>query len=359
MSARGTGHLLLLTLAWTLPAAAHAQSAAPPPAAEAQAPVASSQPEAAAGTQGQTTPDAAPAAALQPGDPLPAAPQPAAANADAAQQAPPPASAQPMVPPSTPETSARPARQRRFTREDLLRLRAELAAQRARAAPHGPQPVAPQPRRYGDPTPHFSAGLELSAIARPDDGWERFEAGHTSTRFGLFLGYDVLRLPARWVLAAELGAGLENDEALRLLGSRGGELSSQTLLAALALRWTALPVLSPQLRASGGASFFQLELDSDLPGSPGYETARATSGFAALGVGFLLHTPERTFESRDGRLSSLSFGLLLELGYALRRPLELALHTRAAPGAIQVIDAGAGRLDLSGPYLRSALVLRF
>ena len=251
--------------------------------------------------------------------------------------------------------------QRQLTRAELQRLRAELAAERARLqalAPKRSEP-APAPRRHGDARARFGLGLEASAIARPDDGFTRFDAGHTSARYGLFAGYDVLELPALLALAVELGAGIESDDAPQLLGAaRGATLTSQSVQLALALRWEALPFLSPQLRATGGVSFFQLELDEDSLG-PGYDAVHARSGFGALGAGFLLHTPPRTFESQAGQLASLRFGLLVELGYALRNPIDVTPHTRLGPGAIGVVDASLGRLSLSGGYVRSALVVRF
>jgi hypothetical protein len=121
------------------------------------------------------------------------------------------------------------------------------------------------------------------------------------------------------------------------------------------VRWDACTFLAPHLRLAGGASLFELQLD----GNNFQESDSAVSGFGSLGAGFLLHTPARSFETRSGKYASLSFGLLLEGGYALRSPVDFALRTVRDQRAIDVVNARLGRLDLSGPYIRTSLVVRF
>lgn len=231
---------------------------------------------------------------------------------------------------------------------------AEQRAQQARRADRESQ----RPRVYGDARAPFMIGLDFDVLFRHDVGFHHFDGGETSLRLGGFASYDVLELAPNVHLGVELGAGFEHDTAPGLLGGSGGkaELDSQTVHAGVSVRWDALPVLSPFARATGGASFFQLSFDDN---TPALETSHATSGFGTLGAGVLLHTPPRSFEDRNGNLASFGLGVLIEGGYALRSPVDFALHTPSDPHAITVVDASLGRLTLSAPYVRAAFLIRF
>ncbi|HET8937619.1 MAG TPA: hypothetical protein VFN67_29450 [Polyangiales bacterium] len=292
-------------------------------------------------------------------DPIATAPA-AAARPNAEPEAEPPAPVtavgpgpayQPDAPapaPAPPEVQ--PRRFKRWTPEEIARVRAALARQRK-------EMLAERPRIPGDPHAHFTLGLEISGVARPDTGFDRFELGRISPRFGLFAAYDLVPIREELTLFVELGAGFEHDEADGLLGlGTSGELSSQTLHAGLGLRWDALSWLSPQVRLWGGASLFQLDVSGT---NVAFDTGYATSVFGALGAGFLVHLPPRTFESRSGSLASLQLGLLVEAGYALRSDIDFRLRTQPDPRRIEVIDASLGNLSLSGGYIRFALVVRF
>jgi hypothetical protein len=83
------------------------------------------------------------------------------------------------------------------------------------------------PRTPGDARAHFTLGVEISGVARPDVGFDRFDLGRLSPRFGLFAAYDLVKIQEPLTLFVELGAGFEHDEANGLLGlGTSGELSS-------------------------------------------------------------------------------------------------------------------------------------
>jgi hypothetical protein len=200
-------------------------------------------------------------------------------------------------------------------------------------------------------------GVEFNLLRRDDVGYEHFRDGDRALRIGLFAVRDVVTIAPKVIGSIEVGVGFEQDRAPGLLGSSGGaDLDSQTYYGAFSVRWDAVPFLSPHVRAAAGASLFQF----DLPGrSDTFETDHEVSGFGSLGLGLLLHTPPRLFESRSGKFSSFGLGILIEGGYALRSPVDFALHAKGDSRRIAVVDAELGRLDLSGPYLRICLVTRF
>ena len=264
-----------------------------------------------------------------------------------------PETAAPEPQPSAAPPAAQQPAQRRFRRwtpEEIARVRAALARQRQALkseVKHTP----------GDAHAHFTLALEVSAISRDDEGWKRFERGSVSPRFGLSVAYDLVPIHEQLTLLVELGAGLENDESYDLLGfGTSAELSSQTLHAGLGLRWDPLSWLSPHIRAWGGASLFQLDIRGT---NQAFDTGYATSVFGALGAGFLLHTPPRLFESDTGKLAALQLGLLVEAGYALRSEIDFRLRTQPDARRIEVVDASLGSLSLTGWYLRFAVVMRF
>jgi hypothetical protein len=282
----------------------------------------------------------------------------AAARSNAEPEAEPPAAVtsvgpgpafQPDAPAPQPPPAAPPRRFQRWTPEEIARVRAALLRQRKQ--------MLKEVRTPGDARAHFTLGVEINEVARPDSGFERFELGKLSPRFGVFLAYDLVPIREQLTLFVELGAGFEHDQSDNLLGlDTSAELSSQTLHAGLGLRWDPLTWLSPQLRAWGGASLFQLDVRGT---NEAFDTGYATSVFGALGAGFVLHTPPRTFETNTGSLAALQLGLLVEAGYALRSAIDFRLHTQPDPRRIEVIDASLGGLSLSGAYVRFAAVLRF
>jgi hypothetical protein len=200
-------------------------------------------------------------------------------------------------------------------------------------------------------------GVDFTLLYRDDVGYEHFRDSDRSLRIGVFVVRDVLTIAPKVIGSIEVGAGFEQDRAPGLLGSSGGaDLDSQTYYGAINLRWDAVSFLSPHVRAAAGASLFQFELPTQ---SATFQTDHEVSGFGSLGLGFLLHTPARLFESRRGKFSSFGLGILIEGGYALRAPVDFALRAKGDSRRIAVVDAALGRLDLSSPYLRTCFVARF
>jgi hypothetical protein len=211
---------------------------------------------------------------------------------------------------------------------------------------------------HGDAGAAIGLGLSVDAVFHHDVGFRLFDQSKANSRLGIWASHDLATLRKRWILSGELGFGVEGNDGTGLFdGSVSAHLRSSTFYGAVSVRWDACSIFAPHLRASGGASAIDLELQmSDEPN----ETDSAVSGFGALGAGFLLHTPARAFESRTGQFASLSFGVMFEAGYAVRSPVDFALKNRSAtPRSIEIISAKLGRLDLSGPYLRTSLVARF
>jgi hypothetical protein len=273
---------------------------------------------------------------------------------DEAPRPPPPPS--PSAPDGNPYVRAH-GTYHRWTAEDVARVRAMLAEQRALEARRARTREPLGPRVYGDARAPFTIGFDVDVLFRNDAGFHHFDGGETGVRLGAFASYDLLTLARDLHLGVELGAGFEHDSAPDLLGSGGkSDLDSQSVHAGVDLRWDALPILSPFARVTGGASFFQLSFAET---TPALETAHATSGFGTFGAGVLLHTPPRSFEDHYGSLASFGLGVLIEGGYALRSPADFALHTASDPHAITVVDASLGRLTLSAPYVRTAIVVRF
>ena len=218
--------------------------------------------------------------------------------------------------------------------------------------------TAPQPEQRAtdeEARPQFSLALSLDSLFRDDPGYDLFDDNDVSTRFGIWLGYDLVQLAPRTVLAIELFGGGENQEQAIWGGELQNELDSLTFSAGASLRYALLSWLDPQLRAAAGFSWFAVELDTN---ETRFED-HAFSGFASLGAGVVLHTPARLFETKSGGFASFEIGFLIEGGYTLQAPVEFALEGDSSASAIALTDASLGELSLAGPYVRSSLLVRF
>jgi len=204
----------------------------------------------------------------------------------------------------------------------------------------------------------WTLALSVDALWNSDAGYDLFAEDEVATQLGLWVGADLVQLGPQAVLAGELGFATESAEATAIWsGQVDTTLRTDTLLAGVSLKIPLLAWLVPQVRVSGGVSLLALELSTSRDGE--FED-HAVSPFAALGAGFLLQTPSRLFENKEGHFASLAIGLLVEGGYALRAPVDLALEKRsAAAQPIAVRDASLGELALSGPYVRTSAVVRF
>lgn len=166
------------------------------------------------------------------------------------------------APTAEPEPTPGPPPQwrRKWTRTDLLRVRAELAARRAellRQAKRDGVPLhtAPRPRVYGNAGSPRMVGFEVLTLFQDDVGFRRFSRQDANQRFGVFASYDLLTLAPKLIAGVELGGGFEHNEARGLLGAPDTtDLYSQTFHAGIDLRWDVLNFLAPTLRAWGGVS---------------------------------------------------------------------------------------------------------
>jgi hypothetical protein len=213
-----------------------------------------------------------------------------------------------------------------------------------------------EPRRHGPAGGPVVVGMGPTFAWRRDPGYGYVTGQDRTTDFDLFASYDVLVPVPSVVVAAGLdyrrfsGYNDHNDDDIYVY--------QHLLMADLTarLRIDGASWLAPHLRLAAGMARDRVELDDD-DGAASIEE-QATGFAASLGGGVTLRTPIRAFETRGGKLSSLSFGVLAEAGYTLGQKAEL----RAAGGerngiARAPLDLGA--LDRSAPYLRLAGVARF
>lgn len=296
----------------------------------------------------------------QPGA-APAAYQPAVLNAPPAPEAPAPEAVAPAAqPPAAPSAGTRFPRYRDAA--PVSAGEAERISHRAallRDRRFTPQPAETtdddQPIVHGDPRARWTLALSLDSLFYTDSGYDLFDGDNVSSRIGAWAGYDLAQLAPRIALAVELGFGAESREQGIWGGGLRTELESQTFSAGVSLRYALVSWLDPQLRASAGVTRFAFGLDTNAERFEDH----ALSGFGALGAGVLLHTPARLFENKRGHFASVSLGLLIEGGYALRSSIDVNLSRKAGDHAIPVTEAELGELALSGPYVRSSVLVRF
>lgn len=294
------------------------------------------------------------------GAPAPAAYQPAVLNAPAAETPAVDPAQRPEEPAAAGGGSRRPFSRRA---EAVAAQRARIEAQRAallrdpRFTPQTSDAAkVDEPVLHGDPRARWTIGVSLDSVFYTDAGYDYFDHDNVSPRFGGWAAYDLAELAPRLTLAVEVGFGIESHEQGNWEGALRTELDSQTFSGGVGLRYALAPWLDPQVRVSGGVT--RLAFSLDTPDSGRFED-RALSGFGALGAGVLLHTPAQLFENRRGQFSSVSVGVLVEGGYALRSSLDVTLSRSASDHAIPITEANLGELALSGPYIRSSVVVRF
>ncbi|HET6340263.1 MAG TPA: hypothetical protein VFG30_43945 [Polyangiales bacterium] len=311
-----------------------------------------------ASAQSEPAPTAAPTA------PAPAAYQPAVLNPPAAE--PPPPSATTTAPAAQPAAPAAPnGHFPAYPRKDAPSSAEQADIVSGRAALLRDRRFTPQtvdtaevepPVRHGDPRARWTVALSLDSVFYTDVGYDLFDDDNVSTRLGVWAGYDIAELAPRTTLAIELGFGAEAQEQGIWQGALRTQLESQTFSAGASLRYALFSWLDPQLRASTGITRIAFELESDDSNS---FDDHALSGFGALSAGVLVHTPAQLLENRRGEFASLNIGLLIEGGYALRSSVNVDPTRKAADHAIPITEAELGELALSGPYVRSSVVVRF
>jgi hypothetical protein len=334
--------------------AAPAQAAPQPPAVQPQqAPAA--QPAAEPSAQPQQPP-AAPPAAGGAAQPPPIEPTPYHGQPPAGQSAQP----QPIEP--APYHTMSDQEARRIAAE-RWRIRAQLAQARAERAAQ--EPAQPEEPVHGDAGAALALGVSLEMPWYDDPGFDVFHDDDVTTRPGIWAGYDVLSLQEDLVLAAEIGWGIESESESVFGNALRSELETHTLFAGVQMRWIPIAMLQPYARLAGGAALVDMELRSASPSERFTEGGgdpfdSAVSPFGSLGVGVMLRTPTRMFESRRGKYASLSFGVMFEGGYTLAAPVEMKLDGEG-PGErdIALVESELGELERSGPYARISGVARF
>ena len=213
-------------------------------------------------------------------------------------------------------------------------------------------------RIHGDAGAAWGVGMGVSNRLYRHRSYDAFADEDVNQRFDVWLSHDLLSLSANLIAAGELGFGSESAHNTELLdGALSTKLRSYHLHAGVNLRWVLAPMFQPHLRAVFAPAIIRAELELEQDGTHLQESHFSPA--ADLGVGFTLRTPTRLFETRGGRLASLSLGLLLEVGFSFAKALPLALQSDGEEGMIARESADLGRLIRSGPYLRSTLVARF
>ena len=310
--------------------------------------------------------------AAQATDPAPNAADPTAAPAPAAEPAAevtppataadvtPPAAAAEVTPPATAASPASPAQPGSTAAEKARAheaVQAQIALVLARKQAAARRSRTPQ---HGDAGAPFAIGATLELPWYTDTSYDVFSKEDVGRRFGAWFAFDIAELRRDTILALEVGWETEHaeDNALRG-GTLDSDLTTNALHAGAALRVVPVSWLQPHLRLVGGASFVAMKLTSSRDVQTEFKD-RGVAPFGSVGLGFTLRTPTRWFEDDDGRLAWLSFGLMVEGGYTLTAPLDLKLDG-PGPSArdITIVDASAGRLTRSGPYIRTSFVIRF
>lgn len=316
--------------------------------------------EAAATPPAAVTPAAAPAAEntarATSTTPAAAAPVPAPASATEATPAGAPAAA---VDSEDPEQAER---QRQADRARLRLVLARARAERAATTGQPAQPIAvepaPQPEReYGDAAAAIAVAVSLETPWNHDIGFDLFSDDDVSTRFGLWATYDLLAIHDDVFVAAGAGVDFESlDENNLLSGQLSTDLDAVIGYATAVVRYVPVAWLQPHVRLSGGAERVIVKLD--FAGERFRD--EGTLPFASLGAGITLRSPTRMFESRRGTFAALSFGLMIEGGYALVSPLQVTLDGEGpAERDIALEESELGELERSGPFMRVSLVARF
>ncbi len=243
---------------------------------------------------------------------------------------------------------------------EVMLARARAAHARANASGAEEREPEEAPVVHGDAGAAFALGLSLDAVWNTDPGYDVFAEDDVTPRFGLWGSYDVAALRDDVFAAIEVGWGHESESG-HVLGVASTELRTNVAYAGVNLRWVPIDFLQPHLRIAGGAALVDARLQAGQTfrdGADGF-FEDLISPFGSAGLGFTLRTRTRAFEDRRGKLASLSFGLMVEGGYTLAAPIEVALD---GPGPssrdIPLAEPDLGDLDRSGPYIRVSLVGR-
>ncbi|MBN1654734.1 MAG: hypothetical protein JXA30_13265 [Deltaproteobacteria bacterium] len=213
----------------------------------------------------------------------------------------------------------------------------------------------------GNTDPLIALGLEIDTIWNTDPGFDLFSEDDVSTQVGFWFSYDLFSITREIVFVGEIGLGIGGveDQPQKNLDLSWTMTSVRAYLAAN-LRYKLFSWIYPHLRVAGGACFGSMEFQlRDDPNRIQSADENTTSPFGNIGAGITLQTPNRMFENSSGAFASLSLGLLIEAGYTMASPMSLSLETATEDDQIEKRIAGLGDLDLSGPYVRTSVMVRF
>lgn len=240
---------------------------------------------------------------------------------------------------------------------------AEEQPNRAVSRNSGGSPIdqAPPPDRDDEVADaRIGLGLEIDTIWNTDPGFDLFSDDDVSTQVGVWFSYDLFQIIEQLTLAGEVGLGIggvegQPQEDLDLTWS----MNSFKAYLAANLRLQAFPWMLPHLKLAVGALFGTLEFQLNERGPVQTTSEDSTSPLGTIGAGVTFQTPTRMFESSDGSFASLSLGLLVEAGYTIASSMSMTLKTDRDEDPIENRTAALGELDLSGPYIRTSVLVRF
>jgi hypothetical protein len=253
-----------------------------------------------------------------------------------------------------------------------------LAAPAAQA-----QTVELEPEAHERGLRGLAFSLDLYGLRRLDDAQKMWENDDGWGAGGLEVGYDVLALDESTRLALAVGWVSEGRRFGPTLdnrslyaptpgggpsvvggGSMSGELKSNTLQAAAALRWRADSTIQPYLAVALGGTRSQLTLNPFVYGASQLvkSTAHGLIGRASLGLRL---QPRRLVARRKDGSLLMAAALGLELGALVGTPLEFSTETPAPPDGLDARDripvdtVRMGDMGQTGGYGRVAAILVF
>lgn len=230
--------------------------------------------------------------------------------------------------------------------------------------PYAPPPAAPPSADSGTHKPlgplksHVNIAVNLDTVWYTGPSFDFFSERDAATSPGLSLGYS-LWIAEPLSLVPELGWGTNEVSEDGLFGGAISrtKLKSHNVYGGLSLRYGLVSFLDTHVRVAGGASIIDTSVEPSGM-SPGLET-EGVAPYGTLGGGLSLHSPAGALETATGGLRSVVAGITVEGGYQLGSDLDVTPTPTGDAGRIPTTYLSLGKLERSGPYLRTSLVVRF
>jgi len=225
------------------------------------------------------------------------------------------------------------------------------------ARPNPPDADAAPYKPLGPLKSHLNIGLNLDTVWYTGPSFDFFSEKNNSTSPGVSLGYS-LWIAEPLSIAPEIGWGTNTVSQDGMFGGAitRTELKSQDAYGGLSVRYGLLSFLETHVRVAGGASVIDALVEPSLSSSL---EASTVAPFGTLGGGLSLHSSAGALETRSGALRSVLAGITIEGGYRLGGDLDLTPTPTADAGRIPTTYMSLGKLERSGPYVRTSLVVRF